>query len=86
MYAAICPVLTNIARWTYSLAQPEESQKIKFIFARFRKPYFADDPAPEHAALLLGVDREMLDTGIDALALDTLYIRGSHLAGQIGIL
>ena len=35
MYAAICPVLTNIARWIYLLAQPEESQKIKFIFARF---------------------------------------------------
>ena len=38
-----------------------------------------------HAALLLGVDREVLDAGIHTLALDSLYIGSRHLACQIWI-
>ena len=39
-----------------------------------------------HAALLLRVHCEMLDTGVYALALDSLYIGSRHLACQIRIL
>ena len=44
------------------------------------------DGVHRHAALLLGVHGEVLDTGVDALALNALYIRSCHFARHIGIL
>ena len=38
-----------------------------------------------HAALLLGVHGEVLDAGIDALALDALHVGSSHLTRHIGV-
>ena len=43
------------------------------------------DRVHSHAALLLGVDREVLDAGIYALALDSLHIGCRHLACQIRV-
>ena len=43
------------------------------------------DRVHRHSALLLGVDREVLDTGIYALALNSLHIGGCHLARQIRV-
>ena len=45
-----------------------------------------NDRIHRHAALLLRVDREVLDAGVNALALDSLHVGSRHSACQIRIL
>ena len=44
-----------------------------------------NDRVHRHAALLLGVDRKVLDTGIYSLALDALHVGSGHPARQIRV-